>query len=175
MASSPQCYNLLWLFKWRKNQTHPSVSTYVITLCKNSATFPIGVIMVTHKHINTHTHQLAPFGCPWCTLPESIVKTTPYREWSCRVCHNFSRSLFLYLFGQRSTAGVAGLLAVIDPLFIFHLSCLLTCLVSISLITCCVFNTPPCLCAELFNISACARFALLRLTSLPPVTHSLTE
>jgi hypothetical protein len=44
--------------------------------------------------------------------------------------------------------------------FPFVLSCLLTHLVSISLISCCVFNPlfSPCLCAELFIVSACARF-----------------
>ena len=90
--------------------------------------------------------------------------------------------------------------------FPFVLSCLLIHLVSISLITCCVFNPlyPPCLCVELFVVSACAHgywcatgfvpmlvyslccwfcikllrllpgSALLRLTSLPPVTHPIT-
>ena len=90
--------------------------------------------------------------------------------------------------------------------FPFVLSCFPTHLVFISLINCCVFNPlfPPCLCVELFVVSACAHVdwcasglypcwlflyaagfcikllrrepssALLRLTSLPPDTHSIT-
>jgi hypothetical protein len=36
----------------------------------------------------------------------------------------FSRTTVLSLFGRRSAIGVAGRLAIIDPLLIFHLFCL---------------------------------------------------
>ena len=47
-------------------------------------------------------------------------------------CHDFRRSRSLSLFGRRSAVDVTGLLAISDPLFILHMSCLcLTHLVSI--------------------------------------------
>jgi hypothetical protein len=39
-------------------------------------------------------------------------------------CHDFRRSRVLSLFGRRSVVCVACLLAIIDPLFIFHVFCL---------------------------------------------------
>uniref|UniRef100_A0A8K9UM89 Integrase catalytic domain-containing protein n=1 Tax=Oncorhynchus mykiss TaxID=8022 RepID=A0A8K9UM89_ONCMY len=130
---------------------------------------------------------------------------------ACAYCHDFRRSRVLSLFGRCSAVGVAGLLAIVDPLFIFHfvLSCFSTHLVSIPSFTCCVFNSlfPPCLCVGLFIVvlvhvprerttgyfyahlsccSGCRWFclinlrllpssALLRLTSLPPITHPATH
>ena len=41
-----------------------------------------------------------------------------------RYCHDFHRSRVLSLFGRRSAVGVAGLLAIINPFFIFHVFCL---------------------------------------------------
>jgi hypothetical protein len=47
-------------------------------------------------------------------------------------CHEFRRGQSLSLFGQHSAVDVTDLLAIADPLFIFHLFCLcLTHLVSI--------------------------------------------
>ena len=124
------------------------------------------------------------------------------------LCHDFRRSWVLSLFGWCSAVQVTGLLAIIDPLFIFHVFCLVFphtwFQIPQSLVVYLTLWFPPCLCVGLFIVSACARVdwcttgfctqylvifyavgfaikllrllpssALLRLTSLPPVTHPL--
>jgi hypothetical protein len=78
------------------------------------------------------------------------------------MCHNFRQSRFLSLFGWRSGGGHRRSSSHHRSTFHFPfvLSCLPTHLVSIPswhvvYLTLC---PPPCLCAELFIVSACARF-----------------
>ena len=40
------------------------------------------------------------------------------------ICHDFRQSRSLSLFGRRSAVDVTGLLAIANPLLIFHLFCL---------------------------------------------------
>ena len=75
-------------------------------------------------------------------------------------CPDFHRSRFLSLFGRRSAVGVTGLLAIVDPLFIFHLFCLVFLhtwfsfpSLSVVYLTLC---SPQCPCVVLFVVSACA-------------------
>ena len=78
-----------------------------------------------------------------------------YLEWMW--CHDFCRCRYLSLFGWCSAFDVTGLLAIIDPFFIFHWFCLVfphTCFQSHSLpvvyLTLCF---PSCLCQRLFIVS----------------------
>ena len=62
-------------------------------------------------------------------------------------CHDFPWSRSLSLFGRRSAVDVTGLLAIADPLFIFHLFCL--CLIHLvripQLLVHYLPSVPPCL------------------------------
>ena len=98
----------------------------------------------------------SPSGSP-CTSPSgSSPRPVSTRSWSRAsggYCHDFCRSRCLSLFGRCSAFDVTGLLAIIDPFFIFHWFCLVfphTCFQSHSLpvvyLTLCF---PSCLCQRL--------------------------
>ena len=81
-------------------------------------------------------------------------------------CHDFCRRRCLSLFGRRSAVDVTGLLAIIDPFFIFHWFCLVfphTCFQSHSLpvvyLTLCF---PSCLWQRLFYCQCCDFVVLVR-------------
>ena len=114
------------------------------------------------------THELNPKMAS--QSPEYRYLAYRWEAISC-VCHDFYRSRCLSLFGRCSAVNVTGLLAIIDPFFIFHWFCLVfphTCFQLNSLpvvsLTLCL---PSCLCQRLF--CQCS-FMLYRCAS-GPRTH----